>query len=138
MPLTFSLRVKLPALPRGASGTKSIETAPKQLDLVSTEAQPAFAQVATARSPIAIAQRRRSRGASACAACAPRVLPVLPHRASLRRRVKFSPSAKILKTLLLLNTMIQHPESYIFFFHKVVKNYIYFSILLHTLLILLP
>jgi len=66
--------VKLPALPRGASVAKPSETAPKQLDLVSTEAQPAFALVATARSPIAIAQRRRSRGASACAACAPRVL----------------------------------------------------------------
>ena len=50
------------------------ETAPKQLDLISTEAQPAFALMATARSPVAIAQRRRSRGASACAACAPRVL----------------------------------------------------------------
>jgi hypothetical protein len=82
--------VKLPALPRGASVAKPSETALKQMDLISTEAQPAFALMATARSPVAIAQRRRSRGASACAACAPRVLPVLPHGASWRRRVKYA------------------------------------------------
>jgi len=54
--------VKLPALPRGASVAKPSETAPKQLDLVSTEAQPAFALVATARSPIAIPPRASARG----------------------------------------------------------------------------
>jgi hypothetical protein len=56
--------VKLPALPRGASVAKPSETALKQLDLISTEAQPAFALMATARSPVAIAQRRRLRRVS--------------------------------------------------------------------------
>jgi len=54
--------MKLLALPRGASVAKPSETAPKQLDLVSTEAQPAFALVATARSPIAIPPRAPARG----------------------------------------------------------------------------
>ena len=54
--------MKLPALPRGTSVAKASETAPKQLDLVSTEAQPAFALVATARSPVAIPPRASARG----------------------------------------------------------------------------
>jgi len=58
----YHLPVKLPALPRGASVAKPSETAPKQLDLISTEAQPAFALMDTARSPVAIPPRASARG----------------------------------------------------------------------------
>jgi len=65
------LKVKLPALPRGASVAKPSGTPPKP---------PVFALRATPRSPVAILSGRSLWRRP--------ILPVLPHGASRRRRVK--------------------------------------------------